>query len=47
MWMSYRALTQDSSVKDKKLTKGTLKRIGAFAIPYRGSMITYLSTVVI
>ncbi|MTA51163.1 MAG: ATP-binding cassette domain-containing protein [Actinobacteria bacterium] len=47
MWMSYRALTQDSSVKDKKLTKGTLKRIGSFATPYRSSMITYLSTVVI
>lgn len=45
--MSYRALTQDSSVKDKKLTKGTLKRIGSFATPYRSSMITYLSTVVI
>lgn len=45
--MSYRALTQDSSVKDKKLTKGTLKRIGSFATPYRSSMAIYLSTVVI
>ncbi|MEI7549130.1 MAG: ABC transporter ATP-binding protein [Actinomycetes bacterium] len=47
MWMSYRALTQDNSVKDKKLTKGTLKRIGSFATPYRSSMAIYLSTVVI
>ena len=45
--MSYRALTQDNSVKDKKLTKGTLKRIGSFATPYRSSMAIYLSTVVI
>ncbi|MCX6452890.1 MAG: ABC transporter ATP-binding protein [Actinobacteria bacterium] len=47
MWMSYRALTQDNSVKDKKLTKGTLKRIGSFATPYRSSIVIYLSTVVV
>jgi ATP-binding cassette, subfamily B, bacterial len=47
MWMSYRALTQDNSVKDKKLTKGTLKRIGSFATPYRSSITIYLSTVVV
>ena len=34
-------------MKDKKLTKGTLKRIGSFATPYRSSMAIYLSTVVI
>lgn len=45
--MSYRALTQDNSVKDKKLTKGTLKRIGSFATPYRSSIAIYLSTVVV
>lgn len=45
--MSYRALTQDNSVKDKKLTKGTLKRIGSFATPYRSSITIYLSTVVV
>ena len=45
--MSYRALTQDNSVKDKKLTKGTLKRIGSFATPYRSSIVIYLSTVVV
>lgn len=34
-------------MKDKKLTKGTLKRIGSFATPYRSSIVIYLSTVVV
>jgi ATP-binding cassette, subfamily B, bacterial len=46
-WMSFRSLTQDSSVKNQKLKPGTLKRIAEFAIPYRVSLAFFLITVVI
>jgi ATP-binding cassette subfamily B protein len=45
--MSFRSLTQDSSVKNQKLKPGTLKRIVSFAIPYRVSLTFFLVTVVI
>ncbi len=46
-WMSFRSLTQDSSVKNQKLKPGTLKRIARFAIPYKISLSLFLVTVVI
>ena len=46
-WMSFRSLTQDSSVKNQKLKPGTLKRIAKFAIPYKVSLSLFLVTVVI
>ncbi len=46
-WMSFRSLTQDSSVKNQKLKPGTLKRIASFAIPYKFSLALFLVTVVI
>ena len=46
-WMSFRSLTQDSSVKNQKLKPGTLKRIASFAIPYKFSLSLFLITVVI
>lgn len=46
-WMSFRSLTQDSSVKNQKLKPGTLKRIAGFAIPYKVSLTFFLITVVI
>ena len=46
-WMSFRSLTQDSSVKNQKLRPGTLKRIAKFAIPYKVSLSLFLVTVVI
>ena len=46
-WMSFRSLTQDSSVKNQKLKPGTLKRIASFAIPYKVSLTFFLITVVI
>lgn len=46
-WMSFRSLTQDSSVKNQKLKPGTLKRIVSFAIPYKVSLALFLITVVI
>jgi ATP-binding cassette subfamily B protein len=45
--MSFRSLTQDSSVKNQKLKSGTLKRIASFAIPYKVSLTLFLITVVI
>ena len=46
-WMSFRSLTQDSSVKNQKLKPGTLKRIAKFAFPYKVSLSLFLVTVVI
>lgn len=46
-WMSFRSLTQDTSVKHQKLKPGTLRRIAGFAIPYKISLILFLITVVI
>lgn len=47
MWMSFRSLTQDQSVKDQKLKPGTVKRIARYALPYKNSLILFLITVVI
>ena len=47
MWMSFRTLTQDQSVKDQKLKPGTVKRIARYALPYKRSLILFLITVVI
>ena len=46
-WMSFRSLTQDQSVKNQKLKPRTLKRIAAFALPYRLSLSLFLITVVV
>ncbi|MFM7491483.1 MAG: ABC transporter ATP-binding protein [Actinomycetota bacterium] len=47
MWMSFRSLTQDQSVKDQKLKAGTVKRIASYALPYKNSLILFLITVII
>lgn len=47
MWMSFRTLTQDQSVKDQKLKPGTVKRIAAYAIPYKKYLALFLLTVII
>lgn len=46
-WMSFRSLTQDSSVKNQKLKPGTFKRIISFATPYKVSLSLFLITVII
>ncbi len=46
-WMSFRSLTADQSVKNQKLKAGTLRRIAAFAKPYKVALILFLLTVVI
>ncbi|MEY3710511.1 MAG: hypothetical protein RLZZ99_332 [Actinomycetota bacterium] len=45
--MSFRSLTADQSVKDQKLKPGTVKRIFAYAAPYRNSLVLFLITVVV
>lgn len=47
MWMSFRSLTADQSVKDQKLKPGTVKRIASYALPYRRNLILFLITVII
>jgi ATP-binding cassette subfamily B protein len=47
MWMSFRSLTADSSVKDQKLRPGTVKRIASYAVAYKSALIFFLITVVI
>jgi ATP-binding cassette subfamily B protein len=47
MWMSMRSMTADSSVKNQKLKAGTVRRIFAFAKPYKWQIIIFLVTVVI
>lgn len=47
MWMNYRAMTADSSVKSQKLKAGTISRIVSFAQPYKTAIILFLITVVI
>ena len=46
-WMMYRSMTQDQSVKNIKLQPGTLRRIIAFARPYKASVFFFLATVII
>lgn len=47
IWMTHRSMTADQSVKEVKLKPGTVKRIFAFAKPYRKSILIFLATVVI
>ena len=41
-WMALRTLSSDQSVKSAKLKPGTLKRIFAYAIPYKSTFLLYL-----
>ncbi len=45
--MTHRSMTADQSVKEVKLKPGTVKRIFAFAKPYRKSILIFLATVVV
>jgi ATP-binding cassette subfamily B protein len=47
MWMTFRSITADPSVKEQKLKPGTVKRILGYAKPYRSYLIFFLATVVI
>jgi len=41
-WMALRTLSSDQSVKSAKLKPGTLKRIFAYAIPYKSTFVLFL-----
>jgi ATP-binding cassette subfamily B protein len=47
MWMTFRSITADPSVKETKLKPGTVKRILGYSDRYRGYLFFYLATVVI
>ena len=44
---AWRQMRQDSSVLDKKLAKGTLRRVASFATPYRKELVFFLLLTVI
>jgi ATP-binding cassette, subfamily B, bacterial len=46
-WMAMRSLTQDQSVKNQKLKPGTVKRILAFAKPYKAELVFFLLAVIV
>jgi ATP-binding cassette subfamily B protein len=45
-WMMYRSLTRDSSVKDNKISRATVKRILGYAKPYKALITFFLITLV-
>jgi ATP-binding cassette subfamily B protein len=46
-WMALRSFTRDGSVADQRLAPGTVRRIGTYARPYRGSIVLFLVLTVI
>ena len=47
MWMTFRSITADPSVKETKLKPGTVKRILGYAQNYRSHLFFFLATVVV
>jgi ATP-binding cassette subfamily B protein len=47
MWMTFRSITADPSVKETKLKPGTVKRILSYGRSYRRYLIFFLATVVV
>ena len=47
VWMTFRSMTADPSVKNQKLKPGTVKRIASYAKPYKTYIAIFLITVVI
>jgi ATP-binding cassette subfamily B protein len=45
-WMMYRSMTRDSSVKDNKISRETVKRILGYAKPYKALITFFLITLV-
>jgi len=46
-WMALRTLSSDQSVKSAKLRPGTLKRIFAYAIPYKSTFVLFLFCLIV
>jgi ATP-binding cassette subfamily B protein len=47
VWMTFRSMTADPSVKSQKLKPGTIKRIFTYGAPYKSQILIFLATVVI
>lgn len=47
VWMTFRSMTADPSVKSQKLKPGTIKRIFSYGKPYQRQIVIFLVTVVI
>jgi ATP-binding cassette subfamily B protein len=47
MWMTFRSITADPSVKETKLKPGTVKRILSYGMAYRRYLFLFLATVVV
>jgi ATP-binding cassette subfamily B protein len=47
VWMTFRSITADPSVKSQKLKPGTIKRIISYGRPYKSQITIFLITVVI
>ncbi len=47
VWMTFRSMTADPSVKSQKLKPGTIKRIMSYGRPYKSQITIFLITVVI
>lgn len=47
VWMTFRSMTADPSVKSQKLKPGTVKRIAAYGKPYKSQISIFMATVVI
>lgn len=47
VWMTFRSMTADPSVKSQKLKPGTIKRIISYGKPYKSQIAIFLLTVVI
>lgn len=46
-WMAMRSLTQDDSVKDRKLAPGTARRVMGYARPYRREIVVFVGLVIV
>ena len=47
VWMTFRSMTADPSVKSQKLKPGTIKRIISYGKPYKSQITVFLITVII
>ena len=47
VWMTFRSMTADPSVKSQKLKPGTIKRIFSYGRPYQIQIAIFLITVVV
>ena len=47
VWMTFRSMTADPSVKSQKLKPGTVKRIISYGKPYKSQIFIFLFTVII